>query len=456
MKEKILSAFTSLNSIINKGHQRSVKAKKNILASFVIRGCNIAISLILVPLTIHYVNPTQYGIWLTLSSIISWFTFFDIGFGNGLRNKFAEAIAKGEHELARIYLSTTYAILSIIIASVLLLFFCINPFLNWSAILNAPPGMASELSTLALLVFAFFCLQFVLQLITTIITANQQPAKASFFNFLGSLFSLTVIFILTKTTSGSLIYLGLSLGVTPVLVLAASSIWFYNRDYKKYAPSLKFIRFSYARNLMSLGLKFFIIQIAAIIFYETSNLIIAQLFGPAQVTSYNIAYKYFGIIPMVMGIIMTPFWSAFTEAWVNKDIEWIKTTIERLRRLWIVLTIVTLVMLVFANFIYQIWVGKQIVIAFTISATIASYVIINAWNVINSQFLNGVGKIKLQLYLALGGSAINIPLAIFLGKTLGIYGVVLSTTIISIVTAIVSPIQYSKIINNKASGIWAK
>jgi len=113
MKSKVLAGFSVLKNSINKGHQRSVKAKKNILASFIIRGCNIAISLVLVPLTIHYVNPTQYGIWLTLSSIIGWFGFFDIGFGNGLRNKFAEAIAKGEHELARIYLSTTYAILSI-------------------------------------------------------------------------------------------------------------------------------------------------------------------------------------------------------------------------------------------------------------------------------------------------------------------------------------------------------
>lgn len=58
---------------------------------------------------------------------------------------------------------------------------------------------------------------------------------------------------------------------------------------------------------MGLGLKFFIIQIATVVLYETSNLIIAQLFGPAQVTPYNVAGKYFGIIPMVMGIIMTPF-----------------------------------------------------------------------------------------------------------------------------------------------------
>ncbi len=455
MKEKVTSAFTNLKSALNKGHDRSVKAKKNIFASFIIKGCNIAISLVLVPLTIHYVNPTQYGIWLTLSSIIGWFAFFDIGFGNGLRNKFAEAIARNDHQLARIYLSTTYAILGIIIVCLLAIFLVINPFLNWTSILNTPSSMAAELSTLAILVFVFFCLQFILQLITTIITANQQPAKASFFNFLGSLFSLTVIFILTKTTSGSLINLALSLGFTPVLVLTASSIWFYTHEYKKYAPSIKFVHFSYARGLMSLGLKFFIIQIATVVLYETSNLIIAQLFGPAQVTPYNVAYKYFGIIPMVMGIIMTPFWSAFTEAWVKQDIAWIKQTMKRLQILWVGLTVLTLLMLLLSGLIYRLWVGKGLAIPVSISVAMASYVIVNAWNGIYSQFVNGVGKIKLQLYIALAGTLVNIPLAIYLGKHVGIYGVVLSTTIISIMGAIASPIQYYKIINNKARGIWA-
>jgi hypothetical protein len=78
--------------------------------------------------------------------------------------------------------------------------------------IKCPSRDGQELTTLALIVFVFFCLQFVLQLITTVITANQRPAKASIFNFLGSLFSLTVIFILTKTTAGNLIYLGIALG----------------------------------------------------------------------------------------------------------------------------------------------------------------------------------------------------------------------------------------------------
>jgi O-antigen/teichoic acid export membrane protein len=454
---QILSRFNSIiKNFFTDGNQRSIKAKRNILGLVIIKGCSIAISLLIVPITIHYINPTRYGIWLTLSSIVGWFGFFDVGLGHGLRNRFAEAVTNGRYDLARIYISTTYAILSIIVIGMLVIFSCINPFINWSNILSAPADMSKELGILAFIVFVFFCLQFVLRLITTIITANQQPAKASVFDLVGSLVSLIIIFILTKTTSGNLIYLGTVLSFTPAFVLAASSAWFYLHQYRKFAPSLKYVNFSYARDLMSLGVKFFIIQVAGVILYQTSNLIIAHLYGPEQVTPFNIAYKYFSIITMAFSIIMVPFWSATTEAWIKKDIPWIKNAINSLVFIWLLMGIVTIIMLIFSDYIYRLWVGKEIEVPKSISVVIAVYVLINSWCNIFSQFLNGVGKIKLQLYFGIFGSIVNIPVAIFLGKNLGIYGVILATCLLGLLNAVWSPIQYLKLINFKAKGIWNK
>ena len=445
-----------INNYFKHGSQRSIDIKKNILVLSFVRVCSIAISLFIVPITIHYVNPTRYGIWLTLSSIVGWFSFFDIGLGNGLRNKFAESVAKGDSEMARIYVSTTYAILSIVITIVLIIFLFINPLLNWSRLLNAPSDMAGELSLLALIVFVFFCIQFVLKLITTILTANQEPAKASIFELIGTVISVSIIYILTKTTSGNLIYLGTVFSVAPVLVFTSSSIWFYTHKYKKYAPAIKYVRFKFARDLMTLGFKFFFLQIAALILYQTSNIIIAQLFGPEQVTPFNIAYKYFGIITMAFTIFIMPFWSAFTEAWTKKDIIWIKSIMKKLVFIWIFLSITTIIMFIFSDFIFRIWIGKELKVPIKISAVVAVYVIINSWCGIFSHFLNGVGKIKLQLYSGLLSALINIPLAVFLGKHFGVSGVVLSTCILGIISAIWSPIQYMKIINEKARGIWNK
>src|SRR5690554_484991 len=120
--------LVSLREKFSKGQGRTVKAKKNILGSILIKGGSIAISLVMVPLTIDYVNPSRYGIWLTLSSIVGWFSFFNIGLTHGLRNKFAESKAKGDDSMAQMYVSTTYAILAIIFSSVWLIFLLINPF----------------------------------------------------------------------------------------------------------------------------------------------------------------------------------------------------------------------------------------------------------------------------------------------------------------------------------------
>ena len=167
--------------------------------------------------------------------------------------------------------------------------------MNWAAILNAgnDPALQKELSILALVVFSSFCLTFIFKLIATILTADQQPAKASLFNLISNALSLAFIIVLINRTNGSLLYIGIIFSCVPVIVFFISSFWFFNGKYKLYKPSLRFVDLSKLKDLFSLGIKFFIIQIAGVLLYETNNIIISQLFGPAEVTPYNIAFKYF-------------------------------------------------------------------------------------------------------------------------------------------------------------------
>lgn len=455
----MLNIKNIFNSIgLNKGQERTVRAKKNIVASLIIKGLNIAIGLILVPLTISYLNPTKYGIWITLSSVISWFGFFDIGLGNGLRNRFAEALANNNKELAKTYVSTTYAVLSIIISLVLLFFYLINPFINWVVILNAgnEPGLQNELSTLALIVFTFFCLRFIFKLIGTILTADQQPAKASLFELFSNAIILFFIIILTRILSSSLIYLGLIFSSIPVIVFFIVSLWFFNGKYRYYKPAIKFINFGKAKDLFSLGIKFFIVQISVVLLYQTNNIIISQLFGPSEVTPYNIAFKYFSIIMMVFSIILLPFWSAFTEAWVKKEMDWIKLVMKKLFKIWGILLLLAIFMLVLSPIIYKIWIGKAINIPTSMSALVGLWIILNCWNGIFSQFLNGISKIKLQVMASIILALLNVPLSLYMGKIYGVNGILGANIILGSIAALIYTLQYKKVINNKAHGIWNK
>jgi len=322
--------------------------------------------------------------------------------------------------------------------------------------LNAPPEMAKELSMLAIIMFTFFCIQIIMKTISTILIADQKPAKAAFFDMLGQLIALVIIFILTKTTSGSLLYLGVVYSMTPIAVLTISTFWFFNGRYKDISPSFKFVEFRYAKDLMSLGLKFFIIQIAGIIIFQTSNIIISNTSQPADVTVFNIAYKYFGIITMVFAILLTPYWSAFTDAKAKNEYSWMQNSYSQLRKFWEISTVLIILMLIVSPFIYKIWIGKVITIPFYVSLFMAFNVIIMIWNTLHSQLLNGLGKIKLQLYFSIFGLIINIPLSLFLGKKFGIIGVVGSSIIINSLVAIFQPIQIKMLLNNKAYGVWNK
>lgn len=440
------------------GHKRSLKAKKNIIASIGLKGFSVIVSFLLVPLTLNYLNTTKYGLWLTISSIIGWFGFFDIGLGNGLRNKLTEAFTVKDYDLAKIYVSTTYVVLSLIIGGVFVLFLFINPFLDWSKILNTQPEMTDKLSRIVLIVFAFFALQFVLNLIGIILISDQLPAINSSFGPLGNLIALLAIYLITRFTTGNLLYISIIYSAAPVLILTVASYYFFSRKYNYIKPNLRSVDFKYYKSLANLGVNFFILQIGVVIVLLTDNMIIIRILGPAEVTPYNIAFKYFGIPIMIFMIVLAPFWSAYTEAYTVGDIKWIKASIKKLIMTWLAIVLGVIFLLGISKYFYLMWVGTKVYVPFLLSVFMGLFAIINTWTNIFVYFVNGVGKIKLQIYCVIIGMIINIPISIFLAENLkmGSAGVILGTCFSIILGSIFIPIQCLKIIRCTANGIWDK
>lgn len=446
-------------AFLNKGQERSKKAKKNILGSMLVRGASIAISLALIPLTIDYVNPSRYGIWLTISSIVAWFSFFDIGLTQGLRNKFAEAKAAGEDDNAQIFVSTTYAILAIIFLALWFVFLGLNPFLDWASLLNVSKQFSEEISLLALIVFTYFCLQFVLRVITTVITADQEPAKASLIDLIGQAIALVVIVILVRTTEGSLTNLGLALCVSPILALLGANLLFFTGKYKRYRPQISKVRFSHAKDLFNLGGVFFIIQIAGVVQYESANIIISRNFGPEEVTSYNIVYKYFGMLVVLFTIFLAPFWSASTEAYLKKDLQWIKNSIKKYNILNVILVVVGIFMLIFSNTIYDLWLGKdKVQIDFVLSLWGFLFFCVSMYGSKYVSFLNGISALLIQFWASLFSPVLYILLVMVFIKNfdMGVYAVFVAAVLANFNGYILAPIQYYFIVHKGKKGIWIK
>jgi O-antigen/teichoic acid export membrane protein len=447
----------SLNKFIKSGENRSVRIKKNILLSFFIRSLSVVINFSIVPLTIQYVDPVRYGIWLTLASIISWFTFFDFGMGNGMRNKLATALAYKDYKQAKKYISTTYAVFALIGLAVFILFCFVNPYIDWNNFLNIPPTINENVNFILLVVLGTFCVQFILQLLNTVLISMQEPAKAEFITLVGQIGLLITLIILKYTVKGSLSILIVALNVAPMVIIFLASLLLYNTKLKIIAPSLKNIDFSCARDILNVGGAFFFIQVGALILFQTDNIIITKVIGPEAVTKFNVTYKLYSVLIMAFSIIVAPYWSAFTDAWAKKDYNWINGSIKRLREIWMFTSFgIVPVFFLLSKFLFKIWLPDTLNINLSLSLLMAVYVMCYTCLALNCYFLNGIGKLRVQLILYLFVTVTNIPLGVVMGKQWGIEGVIAANIIAFVFMNIVLWIQTNKILQHKASGIWYK
>jgi O-antigen/teichoic acid export membrane protein len=453
--------FSSLLNLVRnfyvKGNKRTLKAKKNITISFICKVLSFVISFLIVPLTLGYVGKTEYGIWMTISAIIQWFAFFDIGLGNGLRNKLAESLALDDRRTAKIYVSSAFALITAIATIMFLVFLTAAYFISWNKVLNTFIVSNRDLFEIVTMVFFFFCMSFVLGLISSILQAMQRYALNDIIGLIAQLLGLVVLYILVHTTSGSLFNLCLVYSAKSSVVLLFAVIVLFLGSLREFRPSYKYVQFKKALPLLKLGLGFFVNQILYLILTQASLIIVAQFFGPEEVTTFNLAVRYMSITSVGYMMILTPFLSAFTEAFVKKEYDWIKTTIKKINWVWMLTVLLTVVLIIVNKLFFRIWVGDKVIVPVSLILTLAISSIFATWSGTYGLFLNGIGKIRLQSYILGIQALVFFPLSyLFYKLNFGLVSIVVAQIIINFSSAVLFTLQYKKVITLQAKGIWLR
>ncbi|MFK7924899.1 MAG: lipopolysaccharide biosynthesis protein [Bacteroidia bacterium] len=455
-----MAIIAKLKALLEKGHARSVVARKNILLSMAYKFIGMAIGFAYYPISIDYLSSAQFGIFITLETFIDWFAFMDIGIGKGLRNMIGGAFANDEKELARSYVSTAYFIIGAIFAGLIILFIGISFFVDWSSVLNTDPKMRKDLTYLVIIVFVAFSLRFVSSMVYEVFNAFQQTSKVDLFNMVGKVVFLLAILLLISFVAPSLLYFGIARSFAFASVPIVVAIYFFRTKFRDLAPSFKYFDIKHAKSLTTLGIKFFFIQIALLVINETNYYLILKLIDPEAVTPYATAFKYYSIVVFGFSVAANPLWAAYIEAYEKRDFEWVRRTIKKMLKVWTVALGVMMVMVAVSPWVFELWVGEEIEsqIPYSLSILIAMMIMIANWNSVFNLFINGTGKIRLQMWATFGIGLINIPLCILLAKgfDMGTNGVVLGSVISLLLMAILSPIQVSKILNGTDKGIWGK
>lgn len=437
--------------------KRTSLIKKNIYFSFLIKGWGGLVIYLLVPITLKCLGEYKNGVWLTISSMLIWIDQFDIGLGNGLRNKLAIYMAENNYAKAKEAISSAFAMLIFIVTPITLLLCVLINVSDVYLFLNVEHEIIDNLQTVLTVATFLVCSTFIFKFIGNFYLGLQLSAINNLLVVSGQTLTLIGTIVLFYLKINSLLLIAIINTLPPLLVYFISYKYTFGCKYKLLKPEIKFIKKETAKELLSFGLKFFILQISGGILFLSSNILISKLFSPEAVTPYQIAYRYFSILLLVFTIIGTPFWSATTDAYKRNDIKWLQKSNCYLNKVIIIIFIIIVLMVLISPVFYKIWIGESTYIPFGMTIMMALFIGITIFSLRYSFVLNGLGILHLQLITTLTAAIIFIPLSIAISNmTNNITLFIGIMCIVNLPGLIINMIQYRKIINKTAIGIWKK
>jgi O-antigen/teichoic acid export membrane protein len=422
---------------------------KNISLGILYKALNLIIVFTTIPILLNYLEKEQYGVWVTVFSLVNIVLFVDGGIGNGLKTKLSEALSLKNPQLAKTYISTAYVSISIISIIVLIIGCFLIYLIDLKSLLNT--NLSEKLlktvffSTLFMVIFGF-----VLNLYKSFYYAAQKSSKVELSLLIYQVLILFSVTVLLQYFPRNLLFVALTYGLSNIIVTIVFTVSFFKKN-KELQPSIKSFSKEKVKDLMGLSLAFFCIQLCMIIIFTTDNLIIANYIGPAEVANYDIVYKFFQLVVTFSVIVQDPLWALYTDAFQRKDYKWIKGTLKRLNKLFLLLIFFIIVLFFVSKPLIKFWLQKELNISNNLLLFMAIFIVVRVYGIIFMNFLNSIGKVKIQMWLYVFGAIINIPLSILFvtSLNLGSTGVIVGTIISIISLSLILPIQTHQILKNK-------
>ncbi|MGL5229796.1 MAG: lipopolysaccharide biosynthesis protein [Cetobacterium sp.] len=400
----------------------------NIISNFVFKGLGIGLSFISIPIMLKYLDKDNYGLWILILSITSWIYTFDIGIGNGLKNRLAESLAKNTEKEAKEYIATSYFFVTIISIIFFLIIYFILKNINFSNMLNINYLSNEELNKILLINIGFVCINFIFSLCNNIFLGSQKAYLSSINSVLSQILNFGFLLGLFYFKENSIVLLSLTYGVGIFLShIILTSYYFYKNSNLLF--SFKDINTKITKKIFGVGLKIFLVQIAGLIIFSTDNFIITKYTGIENVATYNIVNKLFGIPLLAMSLITAPIWPAVTKAYHEKNRTWIDNTLKSLQKLFVFLVISMLGMLIIAKPFIKIWTLNKIDPSLLLIGVCALATLLTCYSNIYSTIIFAIDISWSLLILFSLQAVINIVVSLvaIIYFDLGVAGVVLGT-----------------------------
>lgn len=446
MKKKISNKISEVNN--NK------IIMKNIVNTFFIKGGAMIVTFLSMPAYLNYFNNNLIlGFWFTVLSVLTWILSFDLGIGNGLRNKLVKSFVIKDNKAIKNYISSAYIIIGLFTIVAIIVFNIINNFINWNFIFKIPESLIDNhvLKNVMLILVLGILIQIFLRLINSILYAMQK----SFVNNLNILISNIIILaflliinfgeIIANLYFISFVYI-FSINI-PILI---STIVVFKTTLIDCKPNFKNYSRVHATSILKLGLIFFWVQVMYMLLTTTNEFLISWFSQTDKVVEFQVYNRVFTLLGTIFSLTLIPIWSIVTKAFTERNFIWIKKTYNIFVLLGVVVIILEFSIVPFLQLILDVWLQDKSIkvnpFYAILFAVLGSMIV---WIGVNNNFANGLGELKTQTILFTFGVIIKVPLSWYFVSVFESWiGVVIASILSLSVYCVVQPIWLRKHLNN--------
>ena len=363
---------------------------------------------------VSYLGAERFGLWMTITSIITLLIFADFGMSNSLVNLVSAEAGRNDTEAMRRGISNGCAIMTLVALILGLIFFSIYLFIDWGKVTNVvEPKSIDEAGPAIAIYIALFLISLPLSIVQRVQIGLQESWRSNLWTFAGQLLALIGL-ALVVNLNGGVPYLVLALAGIPVVVTAINYIDFFLRRRQDISPRLLDVDIAIAKQLTHVSMLFLLMQFMAVIGNASDNIIIAQLLGATKVSAFAIMQK----LTMILGLaslFISPMWPAFGEAMARGDHLWARRALTNVLIASLFFGILTgMIIFIFGADIIKIWAGDLMAPNRSLLLGFAAFSILMSIGGSLSVFLNNGEYLRRQTTIYIVASIASIVFKIVL------------------------------------------
>jgi O-antigen/teichoic acid export membrane protein len=394
------------------------------------KGMGLLVSFFTLPLTVRYLGRVEYGVWITISSTVLMLSVLDLGIANTLTNAIAKANAKDDRDLARRYFATAFFATTAIAALLAGVWCVLWPLVHWGRVFGIHDTTLERQAALCVSIsVGFFLANLPLSLANRVLSGYQETQFANYFAMIGSVLGM---FAILGAIAAHLTIVGLMVCFCGAMMVSniILNIWlsFYNRPWLRPSPFI--VQRAMLREIFGEGLRFFVVQIAGIIVFNSDNLVITRYLGAGEVTPYSVAARLMAYASMVHALLIPSLWPAFADAYHRRDLTWLRSSYRRIAIATLIGGgIVSVILALIGRWLIRVWVGAAAVPSTGLLWAMALWAVILLVSTNQACLLAATQRIGLQAVCSSISVVVNLSLSIFLVQRMGSLGVILGTII---------------------------